>query len=101
MNTIIIFHPISPAMLKKIIDLQLTEVQKRLGEKNIKLKLTKEAREYLAKKGYAPAYGARPLKRVIQNDIMDELAMQIIEGKIKEGDKVTVEVKGDKIMLKH
>jgi len=67
---------------------------------NIKLKIARNAKNYLSQKGYDPAYGARPLKRVIQNEIMDELALQIVEGKIEEGDKVTVDVADGKIIFK-
>ena len=101
LDEIIIFHPINRQMLKQILKLQINQIQKRLDEKNIKLKLTKEAKEYLGKKGYDPAYGARPLKRLIQNEILDELALEIIEGKIKEGEKVTVDENKNKIIFKH
>lgn len=100
LDEIIIFHPISRKMLKEIIELQLLKVQERLNEKNIKLRLTKAAKDYLAEKGFDPTYGARPLKREIQNLIMDELALQILEGKVKEGDKVIVDVEKDKIIFK-
>ena len=100
LDEIIIFHPISRQMLKKIIELQLHQVQKRLDEKNIKLKLTKAAKDYLSQKGFDPAYGARPLKRVIQSEIMDELALRIIEGKIKNGDRVTVDGESGKIVFR-
>lgn len=100
LDEIIIFHPISKKMLRQIIDLQLNEVQRRLDEKNIKIKLTAAAKDYISQKGYDPVYGARPLKRLIQNEIMDELAMSIIEGKIKEGDRVIVDAEKDKITFK-
>lgn len=99
LDEIIIFHPITQEMLRRIVDLQMNLVQKRLDEKNIKLVLTEEAKKYLAAKGYEPAYGARPLKRVIQNEILDELSLRIIEGKIKEGEKVKVDVKKNKIVF--
>ena len=100
LDEIIIFHPISAKILKKIVDLQLDQVQKRLDEKNIKLSITASAKEYLAKKGFSPFFGARPLKRVIQSEILDQLALEIIEGRIKEGEKVEVDAKGEKIILK-
>lgn len=87
-------------MLKQIISLQLDLVQKRLDEKNIKLRLTSQVKEYLSQKGYDPAFGARPLKRIIQNEILDELALLILEKKIKEGDKVVVDVEKNKIVFK-
>ncbi|HPN96451.1 MAG TPA: ATP-dependent chaperone ClpB [Candidatus Moranbacteria bacterium] len=97
LDEIIIFHPMNRKMIKDIIELQIDEIQKRLNEKEIKLKLTKQAKEYLAEKGYDPAYGARPLKRVIQSEIMDELASGIIEGKIKKGSRITVDIEKGKI----
>ncbi|MDQ1283744.1 MAG: ATP-dependent Clp protease ATP-binding subunit ClpB [Patescibacteria group bacterium] len=100
LDEIIIFHPITRAVLKRIVDLQVKEIQRRLDEKNIKIILTVKAREYLSRKGYDPTYGARPLKRVIQSEIMDELALEIIEGKIREGERVTVDVEKDRIAFK-
>ena len=69
--------------------------------KNIKLKISLAAKKYLSKKGYDPAYGARPLKRIIQSEILDELALLIIEKKIKEGDKVVIDAKDEKIVFEY
>ena len=99
LDEIIIFHPINQKMLRMIVELELKNIQKRLDEKNIKLLLSQAAKKYLAEKGYEPVYGARPLKRVIQNEIMDELALRIIEGKVREGEKVKVDVKNGKIIF--
>lgn len=99
LDEIIIFHPISREMLAKIVDLQLDIVQNRLQEKSINLVVTSRAKEYLTRKGFDPVYGARPLKRVIQNEILDELALRIIENKIQEGQKVKVDAKKDKIVF--
>ncbi len=98
-DELIIFHPLGKKMLEKIVELQLELVQKRLTEKNIKLKISKEVKEYISKKGFDRVYGARPLKRVIQNEILDELALQIIEKKISDGDKVKVQLEKGKIVL--
>ena len=87
--------------MEKIVDLQLKIVEKKLMEKNIKLNVSPKVREYLTAKGYDPLYGARPLKRVIQNEILDELALEIIEGKIKEGEKIKVELEKDKIIFRN
>lgn len=87
-DEIIVFHPLGKADLEKIVDLQLEQVKKRLAEKNIKIKIEDKVKDILIKQGFDPVYGARPLKRAIQNIILDKLALQIIEGKIKEGDKV-------------
>ncbi|HRZ95852.1 MAG TPA: ATP-dependent chaperone ClpB [Candidatus Moranbacteria bacterium] len=101
LDEIIIFHPINRKMLKQIVDLQLNLIQKRLNEKNIKLRLTFQAKEYLARKGYDPQFGARPLKRIIQNEILDELAFLMIEKKIKEGNKIVVDAEKNKINFKY
>ena len=100
LDEIIIFHPLAKKEIEKIIDLQLEIVRKRLAEKKIKLEFTPKLEEYLADKGFDPQFGARPLKRVIQNQILDDLALQIIEGKIKEGQKVKVDVDKDKVVFK-
>jgi ATP-dependent Clp protease ATP-binding subunit ClpB len=101
LDEIIIFHPINKVMLRQIIDLQLELIQKRLDEKNIKLKLTAAAKEYLVQKGYEPAYGARPLKRILQNEILDELALLIIEKKIKEKGKVIADYQKNKVVFSY
>jgi ATP-dependent Clp protease ATP-binding subunit ClpA len=98
-DEIIIFHPITSTMLRRIVDLQLIQLQGRLAEKEVKISVTPAAKAYLAKKGYDPSYGARPLKRVIQNEILDELALRIIEGKIPEGRRVKIDVQNKKIVF--
>jgi ATP-dependent Clp protease ATP-binding subunit ClpB len=97
LDEIIIFHPISPKMLDLITKLEIKKIQNRLAQKDIKISLNSETKKYLSKKGYDPLYGARPLKRVIQNEILDELALQIIEGKIKEGERIKIDLKKGKL----
>ena len=99
-DEIIIFHPLAAEQIKKIVDLQLELVAKRLKEKNIRIQITPAAREFLARKGFDPVYGARPLKRAIQNLVLDELALKIVEGKIKDGSKVKIDIVGGKISIK-
>lgn len=101
LDEIIIFHPINKSMLKQIIDLQLNLIQKRLDGKNIRLRLASPAKDYLVQKGYEPAFGARPLKRIIQNEILDELALLIIEKEVKEGDKVTASMNKNKVTFEY
>ena len=98
-DEVIIFHPLGTEQIKKIIELQLELVRKRLAQKNIKLEVNPEAEEFLAKSGFDPVFGARPLKRAIQNIVLDELALMIIERKIKEGSRVKIGVKSGKIMI--
>jgi ATP-dependent Clp protease ATP-binding subunit ClpB len=89
-DEIVIFKSLGKSEIGKIIELQLALVQKRLDAKKIKLDIAEPVKKMLAEKGFDPIFGARPLKRVIQNQILDELALQIIEGKIKDGDKVAI-----------
>jgi ATP-dependent Clp protease ATP-binding subunit ClpB len=97
MDELIIFHPISRQMLRQIVDLQLVQIEKRLAEKNIKIKLTANAKEWLSEKGYDTTYGARPLKRLIQTEIMNELARMIIENKIIAGNTLKIDAKSGKL----
>jgi len=99
-DEIIIFDSLAKDDLKAIVELQLIQVQKRLAERKINLKISDSAKEHLAKKGYDPAFGARPLKRVIQTEILDPLALQIIKNKVKEGDIVKLDYRQNKIVFK-
>jgi ATP-dependent Clp protease ATP-binding subunit ClpB len=92
----VIFKSLGKGEIGKIIELQLAEVQKRLDAKKIKLDIAEPVKKMLAEKGFDPIFGARPLKRVIQNMILDELALRIIEGKVKDGDKVIIGLDKDK-----
>jgi len=91
-DEIIIFKALSPEIILKIVDLQIEELRKRLQEKKIGIELSQEAKELLVERGYDPVYGARPLKRTIQRDIQNPLALKILEGECKEGDTVKVKV---------
>jgi len=99
-DEIIMFHSLTQKDLLKIVDLQIKAVAERLKEKRITIEFTDKAKKFLAEKGYDPAYGARPLKRVIQDLVLDELALRIIEDKIKDGDKVKVDVAKGQITFK-
>jgi ATP-dependent Clp protease ATP-binding subunit ClpB len=100
-DEIIIFNSLTKNNLKEIVEIQMDKVISRLQDKNISIKITPEAKELLAEKGFDPNYGARPLKRVIQQEIMDILAKFIIEGKIKKQGGVTVSAQKDKIVVKN
>ncbi|HBU06471.1 MAG TPA: ATP-dependent chaperone ClpB [Candidatus Magasanikbacteria bacterium] len=99
-DDIITFHPLNEEEIREIVDLQLAKIATRLLGKKIELEVSKKAKDWLAKKGYDPNLGARPLKRVLQTELLDKLAMQIVEGKINDGDKVKIEVNKDKIEIK-
>ncbi|MBW1720837.1 MAG: ATP-dependent chaperone ClpB [Deltaproteobacteria bacterium] len=98
-DEIILFNPLGIEEIKKIVDIQIGYLAGRLAESKITLELTDEARTLLAKVGFDPVYGARPLKRSIQRLIQDKLAMKILEGSIREGDHVTVDARGDEIVF--
>jgi ATP-dependent Clp protease ATP-binding subunit ClpB len=91
-DEVVLFHSLTPTALERIVELELMKVEKRLGNKNIRLKISPKIKKLLAEKGYDITYGARPLKRIIQTMILDELALEIIEGKIQEGDKVKIDL---------
>ncbi|MCK4891613.1 MAG: AAA family ATPase, partial [Candidatus Pacebacteria bacterium] len=95
----VIFHSLSEKEISKIFDLQFKILSNRLAKQNIKIKITDKAKKLISKKGYEPSFGARPLKRAIQNEILDELALQIIEERIKEGDVIVIDSIKDKIIL--
>jgi ATP-dependent Clp protease ATP-binding subunit ClpB len=95
-DELVIFHSLGIEEIKAIVEIQVKKLEKRLLERRIGLKMTEKAKEFLAKEGFDPAYGARPLKRVIQKEIQDKLAIRILEGKFKEGDTVTVDMESRK-----
>ena len=96
-DEIILFHRLKKAEMGRIVDIQMARLQKLLDDRKITIKLDASARDWLAEKGWDPAYGARPLKRVIQKSVQDPLAEMILAGKIKDGEKVSVS--GDKLGL--
>jgi len=78
----------------KIVEIQIEKLKEILKGKKLSLNITDKAKNLLAKEGFDPVYGARPLKRVIQNKVQNVLAMKLLNGEIKEGDEVTVDVTG-------
>jgi ATP-dependent Clp protease ATP-binding subunit ClpB len=92
-DEIIIFDRLTKDDLKKIVEIQLRRLSKRLEQQKITLKLSDSAKEMLAREGYDPVYGARPLRRTIQKEILDPLSIDILEGKIREGQTVYVSAK--------
>jgi ATP-dependent Clp protease ATP-binding subunit ClpB len=90
-DDIIVFHRLERAHMGAIVDIQMRRLTELLKERDISLRLTPEARDWLANEGYDPAYGARPLKRVIQREVQDKLAEEILGGQITDGMNVVVE----------
>jgi len=99
-DEIITFHPLDKPEIRSIVDLQLARVGKRLTEQRITLDVSAKAKDWLAKKGYDPQMGARPLKRLIQTELLDKLALDILEGKIAEGRTVKVDVGKSGLVVK-
>ncbi|MBV9009448.1 MAG: ATP-dependent chaperone ClpB [Verrucomicrobia bacterium] len=92
-DEIIIFDRLTEDDLKKIVEIQLRGLSKRLAEQNITLRLSDAAKAFIAREGYDPVYGARPLKRAIQSDILNPLSLDLLEGKFHEGETIQVDAK--------
>jgi ATP-dependent Clp protease ATP-binding subunit ClpB len=90
LDEILLFHRLTRAQMKGIVDIQLRRFEGLLAERKVSLELDQKARDWLAERGYDPVYGARPLKRVIQNELQNPLATLILEGRIGDGDVVGV-----------
>jgi ATP-dependent Clp protease ATP-binding subunit ClpB len=93
-DEIIVFHALGREHMKRIIDIQLDRLMKRLEERKIHVELDESAKDLLVDEGYDPVYGARPLKRAIQKRVLDPLAMRVLQGDFVEGDRVRVEAAG-------
>ena len=98
-DEIVVFDALTQDELARIVDLQLALLEKRLAVRRITIEVTDEARQWLAETGYDPAYGARPLRRLIQSAIGDPLARLLIGGEIVDGGSVTVDVGEDGLTL--
>ena len=92
-----IFHRLSREDLGRIVELQVEQLAGRVREKGIEIELTDDARTLLGNLGYDPTYGARPLKRVIQKQLIDRLALKLLEGEFREGDTVRVDAEGGEL----
>jgi ATP-dependent Clp protease ATP-binding subunit ClpB len=92
-DEIMIFHPLKQEQIRKIVDLQIAKLRKQLGEKGITLDVTPAAMEEIAAEGYDPTYGARPLKRVIQQRVQNPLAVALLEREFGEGSRVKIDCK--------
>jgi ATP-dependent Clp protease ATP-binding subunit ClpB len=95
----VVFHPLESDQLTKIVDIQLERLRLRLSERRITLTITPGALEQLGKRGYDPVYGARPLKRLIQQEIETPIARQLVKGELRDGDTAAVDLKDNRIMI--
>jgi ATP-dependent Clp protease ATP-binding subunit ClpB len=99
LDAVVLFEPLAEAELAQIVDLQLAEMNARLADRRISLSATEAAQEWLARVGYDPLYGARPLRRLVQTEVGDQLARALLAGEIRDGDTVTVEVSDDGLRI--
>jgi ATP-dependent Clp protease ATP-binding subunit ClpB len=98
-DEVVIFNYLQKAQIKTIVDLELSKVSKRLANKEIKIEISEKAKEFLAKEGFDPNLGARPLKRVIQRLILDPLSIKIVTNEIAEGSRILIDEKGGKMIF--
>ena len=94
-DEVIFFHALGMGHMKAIVDIQIRGLLARLEERKIVVELADAAKRWLVAEGYDPAYGARPLKRTLQRRVLDPLAMGVLEGEFREGDKIVVDVHGE------
>ena len=96
-DEIVVFHALTEEDLTQIVEIQLGRLRRRLDERQIRLVLTPAAMQDLARRGYDPVYGARPLKRLIQQDIETPVARLLVKGELRDGDAVTVDTKDGRL----
>ena len=98
-DEVIVFHQLTREQMKSIVDIQLNQLRPRLEERHIDLHLSDAAKEFLANQGYDPQFGARPLKRVIQKEVENRMARAILEGSVRDGDSVEIDVRDGKLVV--
>jgi ATP-dependent Clp protease ATP-binding subunit ClpC len=96
----VVFHALAREHIISIVDLMMEQVQNELAEKEIKLEATQAAKEYLAEKGYDPNFGARPLRRLIQNEVEDKLSEELLGGNIKSGDTAILDIEAEQTVIR-
>jgi ATP-dependent Clp protease ATP-binding subunit ClpB len=100
-DDVVVFHPLGREHIREIVDIQLGYLHKRLADRDMSVELTDAARDKLAAAGFDPVYGARPLKRAIQQQVENPLAQEILQGKFKPGDTIQVGVSNDKLEFRN
>jgi len=94
-DEIVVFHRLSEADIERIVDIQVAQLADRLAARGLRLDLTAEARQWIATTGYDPDFGARPLKRVLQREVADPIALDLLKGDYRDGDTILVDAKPD------
>ena len=97
----VVFHQLDETEILAIVDLMMDQVKKELDEKKIGLEMTEEAKKHLAEKGFDPVFGARPLRRLIQNEVEDSLSDEVLGGNLNDGDVALVDLEDDKIVIRN
>ena len=100
LDSLIIFNPLDENMMSKIVEIQIEEIKKRLKKQNLSLDISNKLEKHLTTIGFDPVYGARPLKRIINELVVDEIALQVIENKIKPGDQISADYKSGTVSIK-
>ncbi len=98
-DEIVVFHPLERDSLRRIVDIQVALLAKRLADRGMVLTLTEAAENYLALRGYDPAFGARPLRRTIQKRVLDPLALKVLDGTFRDGDSITVDLQRGELVF--
>jgi ATP-dependent Clp protease ATP-binding subunit ClpB len=100
LDDVVVFNPLGKEQVKEIVEILLRRIKSRLAERDIELELTDRMKEFIAEVGFDPVFGARPLKRALAEIVEDTLAELVLEGKVKDGDKVEFDMDGDFIVVK-
>lgn len=95
LDDVLIFDALNPEELVQIVDIQLAQLQKRLAQRRLTLEVSAPAKTWLAERGFDPLYGARPLRRLVQQSIGDQLAKMLLAGEVHDGDTVSVDISAD------
>ncbi len=99
-DEIVIFHPLARAQIRKIVEIQLARLDRLLADKNLALEVTDAAKDLLAEEGYDPAFGARPLKRALQKNVLDPLAIRLLQGEFHPGDRIVADARGGEFVFR-
>jgi ATP-dependent Clp protease ATP-binding subunit ClpB len=99
LDDVVVFHALSREQISEIVNMQVAQVIARVAERGVQVTVTEKARELLGNLGYDPTYGARPLRRVIQKQLTDRLALALLQGELREGDSVRVDAAGGELVL--
>jgi ATP-dependent Clp protease ATP-binding subunit ClpB len=95
----VVFHALDVTQLTSIVDIQLKSLARRLSDRRLALEVTSGAKKWLATNGFDPIFGARPLRRLVQSAIGDQLAKALLAGDVRDGDQVTVDIDGDNLKV--